>query len=524
MYTFRDTVKGTSDVSTLPSEAMSWNGAFLENQIEGYQTLGVKGRELVTTEYDISDNNAFDGAKMLSRKRPARVITVYYQLICSTNEAFREAYNKLNSIFTKEKTIFYFNDEPDKYFEGIVTLPSETPEGRNSIKSSFEIFCPDPFKSAIALTPITATTKDGILSMDIDYDGTVETPLELTIHNNTETGYLSALGMVGDQNTFLTQLGYVDEADGETRTKMSNIYPKDGGVSFDNWQDANTFYENSTKKVVTTMSREAAFGGWLGKLPASFSNSGYSYYGACKELILPTPTAFCYLWARAWFETGVMGQTGEWCLAMVDEDNYVICGMALEKNDAVGNSASVKFLLGTGGGGSKVFKEMGFTPYCWLKKNPYGSESRNTDHNMFDLKKEGEKITYFFNGAYYVVNAPELKAKKVKRIQLFIGQYGSQPASKLVTHMGIRDVMVTDLKSQYWQDLPNRFAAKTDVLVGQEKGMHVVYRDGIKTLEDVITGSTFPTLLPGKNHIEFNYSGFTTTPPTITGTYRKRWY
>jgi len=54
--------------------------------------------------------------------------------------------------------------------------------------------------------------------------------------------------------------------------------------------------------------------------------------------------------------------------------------------------------------------------------------------------------------------------------------------------------------------------------------MNMIYRDGIQTLEDFITGSTFPMLKPGKNIIEFGYSDFTTTPPTITATYEKRWY
>lgn len=34
--------------SFLPAEAMSYNGVYLENEIEGYRTLNVSGRELMS--------------------------------------------------------------------------------------------------------------------------------------------------------------------------------------------------------------------------------------------------------------------------------------------------------------------------------------------------------------------------------------------------------------------------------------------------------------------------------------------
>ncbi|MHC5375815.1 distal tail protein Dit [Enterococcus sp. LJL120] len=418
-----------------------------------------------------------------------------------------------------------FGDEPDKVYYALPESEIDFSDEKMYGSANFNWLVPDGMSHSITLTPITAEPNEtGILSMDINYDGVVDTPLQLKFHNNAETGYLSVIGIHEDQATFLTQLGYMDEADGEVREKMATIFEKDGGKSFANWKDASVFYENQSKKVVTTMSSITDYGGWLGKLPSSFTNNGGVFYGACKELVLPTAAQSCYLWARAWFETAVMGQTGEWCLAYVDETNKFIAGMAIEKSDAVGNSAMVNFLIGDGSGGSRVYKTMPLTPSYWQPPNPYGTESRLINTNMFDLKKENDKITYFFNGSYYTVTIPALQTKKVKKVQFFTGQYGSRPASKLVTHMGIRDVLVIDLKSQYWQDLPNRFKAGTDVEIRQDSGMNMIYRDGIKTLEDFVTGSTFPILKPGNNHIEFGWSGFTTTPPTITGTYEKRWY
>lgn len=465
-----------------------------------------------------------DGVKIVGSRRSEKTIKVDFT-ICDDKLAVPEIKRRIDAFIKESDNKISFDDEPNLYYTADLTSIDLEEITQYLATGTITFLIPDGLAHSVDLTPFTATVNDqGILSVDIDYDGTVETPLEINIKNIDETGYLSAIGVNGEEATFITQLGYVDEADGETRTKMQTVRPKENGKNFADWQNASVFYENQAKKIVTTMTATSDFGGWLGILPGSFSNSGYSYYGACKELVFDTPMKYCYTWARAWFETGRMGQTGEWCLAYVDEDNNFIAGMAIEKDDAVGNTANIRFLIGDGNGGSTVFKAIQYTPSYWIPPNPYGSQSRDTNRNMFDLKKEGSKITYFWNGGYYTHNVPALENKRVKRLQFYVGQYGSQPASKLVTRMGIRDILVVDLKSQYWVNVPNRFIAGSKVDIKKENGANIVYRDGIKTLDDLITGSTFPVLKPGQNHIEFGYSNFTSTPPTITGTYRKRWY
>ncbi len=426
---------------------------------------------------------------------------------------------------TKKLTISLF---PDRFWNVVLDGDSQfirDLESNGQVEVTLSFLIPEGYAHATVLTSVTAKKDSkGILSMEIDYDGTQETNLELSIKNNAETGYLGIIGMRGDENTFVTQLGYVDEADGETRTKMATIFPKDGGLSFDNWKKAATFYENPNKGIVTNMLETTDFGGWLGGLPADAKNTGHQWFGDAKELVLPTAVQNPYLWGRAWFETGVMGQTGIWTLAFVDEANKFICGMSIEKSDTAGNAANVLFLVGDGKGGSRVYNQIPFTPSYWLPPNPYGSQAKNENRNMFDLRKEGGKITFFWDGGYHSITLPELADKKLKRVQYYNGQYSGRTKEQLVSRMGLRDVLLIDLKSQYWENLPNRFSANTEVKIINNNGMNLVYRDGIQTLEDVITGSTFPVLKPGKNRIEFYHSDFTQIPPTITGTYEKRWY
>ena len=51
MYKFVDTNQATRS-TPLPSEALNFNGQFLEKVIPGYQTLSVSGRELVPSEIE----------------------------------------------------------------------------------------------------------------------------------------------------------------------------------------------------------------------------------------------------------------------------------------------------------------------------------------------------------------------------------------------------------------------------------------------------------------------------------------
>ena len=50
MYNFVDTVEHSSSAGTLPAEAVSVNGKYIENVIQGYRTMYVTGRELLESE------------------------------------------------------------------------------------------------------------------------------------------------------------------------------------------------------------------------------------------------------------------------------------------------------------------------------------------------------------------------------------------------------------------------------------------------------------------------------------------
>lgn len=233
MYKFRDTIETTASDGMLPSEALQINNEYIENLIPGYRTLNVSGREALSPEIETFSTGIRDGSEMKYKRYPERIITVKYQLITDSPEAFREAYTKLAYILDVEDAELIFNDEPDKFFVGTPCAMGDVEPGRNSVVSEFEILCVDPFKySVIEYEAEPDLSENSIL---IDYGGTYKAfpVLEADFYNEEDVaadgetaGTLTGSGDCGfvaffTEDAKIIQLGDPDEADSETVTEKS---------------------------------------------------------------------------------------------------------------------------------------------------------------------------------------------------------------------------------------------------------------------------------------------------------------
>lgn len=231
MYNFID-VNEVSDGVVLPSEALKINGAYIEEQIAGYRTLTVSGREALSPDVVSYTTGVRDGSRLKNKRYPERIITVQYQLIAESNEAFREAYNKLAAILNVEDAELIFNDEQDKFFVGTPCTIDTVKPGTNSVVGEFEILCTDPFKYSVIEHEATIGLDEK--SILIDYGGTYKSHPTLVAEfykedEDSEDGEtvkeLTGAGDCGYVSFFtedkkIIQLGDPDEVDGE------NAYPK----------------------------------------------------------------------------------------------------------------------------------------------------------------------------------------------------------------------------------------------------------------------------------------------------------
>lgn len=132
----------------LPTVAMNFDGRFIENEIDGYRTLTVSGREVMN--YDIStvgDSTSRDGTLLAGKSLPAREITVQYELKANSAQEFQEKFRRLMSVLYSDDDIeIYFNDDIDIVYYGQITAMNEVPNNNNSVISTFVIYCQDPYK------------------------------------------------------------------------------------------------------------------------------------------------------------------------------------------------------------------------------------------------------------------------------------------------------------------------------------------------------------------------------------------
>ena len=228
MYRFRD-IHEVSEGNILPSEALRINGDFIEILIPGYRTLSVSGREALSPELEHFETGSCDGSTLKSKRYPARIIKVRYQLIAKSDEEFREAYNQLAAILNVEEAELIFNDEPDKFFTGTPSAIGEVPAGRNAVTGEFELFCADPFKYSRSVYEVEPEPSTG--SFLIDYNGTYKAfpTLEAEFFNEDENK--AALNGNGDcgyvaffnENEKIIQLGNPNETDTESYAKSQTL-------------------------------------------------------------------------------------------------------------------------------------------------------------------------------------------------------------------------------------------------------------------------------------------------------------
>ena len=161
-YQFRD-VNENITATPIPAEAMQINGAYLETEVTGYRTLYVKGREALSPELETLEIGTRDGSIRKSKRYPARMITIGYQLMAADDAAFRESYNKLGNILNVDDAEIIFNDEQDKFFIGTPTLVDEVDPGSNSITGEIEITCLDPLKYSVVEYEAETSIDDPVL-------------------------------------------------------------------------------------------------------------------------------------------------------------------------------------------------------------------------------------------------------------------------------------------------------------------------------------------------------------------------
>lgn len=506
MYAFVDTVNSGIVGTNLPTEAMSYNGVYLENEIDGYRTLSVTGRELMESEVTDQEIDGMDGSYYRYKTTPARTITVKYQLRARGSREFRDAFNKMNKLLSGEQVKVIFNDESDKYFIGTKTSNTQVDGGSNNVIGEIEIYCSDPRKYSTTEKEFTAT--DGVLN--IVNEGTVPVSVDYDITTTSETGYI---GLVSEEG--IMQYGKIEELDGETYQRSELLATID---DFINCKD-----DTSGTDVMHPQygaNGTCATYDWFNQKFIGFGTVGTkkgNANGGLRTLEIPADSNGIkgaknfYSYFHLMFWAGMMGQTGEMCINFLTADNKLICGCSWYKTDAIGNTGHYEIWAN-----GKMLRQWGYTTSHLQYQNPW---YWNWGH--CDIYKEGANIRFFYYGGYYNYYIPEIENMECTKIQIAFKQWGDRGGSKLMSRMGFDVINFTKNNVSKWKDIPNRYPSGTKITI-DGKSSHV-YVNEMARPEDEVLGTQYFKAPVGTSEVKVTCSEWTKSQPTVKARIREAW-
>lgn len=190
MYDFTDIAPAVTTNYNLPSEAICYNGHWIDQEIAGFRTLYTSGRELASFDAMYDSSNFLDGAYYHGRRKPEREITVGYQIESRNVTEFRDSLNRLNRILRIQNAKIIFHDEEDKYFIGSMVSSSGDSLGL-SYKGEFNILCPDPYKYSTREKVFYPKKRpDGSYSAQIDSEAGTDSILSYRVKNRFRNNLL----------------------------------------------------------------------------------------------------------------------------------------------------------------------------------------------------------------------------------------------------------------------------------------------------------------------------------------------
>jgi predicted phage tail component-like protein len=499
MYAFKDITDHTVESTQKLSEALSIDGKYVEDNVEGYRTLSVSGRE--SLEYDATADDrpvGIDGMEYYGKRQKSRTLKIKFELQASSADIFMARYRALKNFCKGPDRLLRFADEPNAHYTGTLLTIDEPDEGSINVVSEMSFYCPDPYLvSDITETVSAALNADGKLVATINNDSSGNIYPVYKIVHSKENGYI---GIVHAGGAF--EMGNREEADKTAYARSETLVP-----TFEAYTGTNP--QNTALPLNGSLTQGSD--GWYA---LNNVGSGAGWHGGCYRAKLPADSSGVigaknfYMWWESKFMTGLMGQTGFQQVLLSDENDAFIGGFGIIKPDNVGNTANVIFWVP----GYNEYKNIAFTPSVY-------DENAFNGRGAEDILKEGSRLRFYYYGGYHSIDVPAIADKKVTYIYLIIGALGT--LTNLITVNRIGRISVVKNNVEKWKDVPNRYPAGSIVTV--DTGTDAITVNGLPRNDELITGSNFYALPPGKTDVEFYTSSWCTEKPTVTVEYKKRW-
>lgn len=506
MYHFID-VNEKQAGSSLPAEAVSINGEYIEEHLPGYRTLYTEGREMLESEVTEIQIGSQNGTRYQYKRDNPREITVYYQMLSSSPEDFREKFNELCKILDQEQMKIIFNDEQSKFFIGTKTSVDSPDPGRLSTTGSYTIYCSDPYKYSVA----EKTAKNyGSSQITLVNNGSKPCVVNVKATMKSDNGYIGLT--LGDR---FYQIGKPEEVDGyhyeETVKLFDDHLYEDKGWLLNQGITPPVTSEQSQNGTIRYV-KESSNEGYA--IPSNYG-SGNSWHGASLTKIIPTDENGKYPvnWKCEWrFDFNTDGSTnpnpeiGHNSVTFIDGDDNIICSVVFEDNNPSYERSDMAIYIGQ----KRVWDTKNTTKFYVTGRGDYGP--------CASVEKIGNQITIRFSYAgiqkTFLLDNPSVELRK---ITWYGAAYKTNPN---IRNNLIRALNVKKHNVDKYEDIPNYFSNGDKIEISGDNGE--VYINGIKDWDTADIGSQPLLLPPGQHTMGIITSSFASVPD-IEVTYQERW-
>ena len=219
-----------------------------------------------------------------------------------------------------------------------------------------------------------------------------------------------------------------------------------------------------------------------------------------------------YFWWRQIFWLGSANQMGYLKICVTDASGTFLYGVETFKRYN-GLGCEYNFLAADGKGGFRIVDKKNFLGTHIEQNNPF-----NEPRGWSDIMRFDDVVQFYWWGSYPRYSIPEIKGKKSDKIHVIFGKVGNAP---LVTHMYLDDFIYRKDYVLGVRDIPNRYRAGGEVVIDSETDTVTV--DNIPKIVDVVQGSDFLTIPPGKSQLEVYCSSWVTTKPSVSVKFEERY-
>jgi predicted phage tail component-like protein len=497
---------------------MTVNGSYLENLVPGFRTSSVNNRE--ASDFAINEQQLGEAGNTvyLSRRVNPKDISVVYHLSANSLIEHKRKHDQLKNILSAEEIHFAFNDEPDGYYIGTVSNISAmmiNSSGETIVSSTGEIRirCSDPSKhSETTKTYTAAPDTNGILTITINNEGSAAVPIDYKITHNFKNGFI---GIVSDKGVI--ELGRKEEID-SIAYKQNEVLGSLSAIMA-TADDHSTNYLHPSSAMTGELDEETFNGAYTAKLTTTGTEVEGKWCGGMKTLTIPADdegyfgSVNFYSYMNHWFETGLIGQTGQQSVAFLTGDNRVICAFNLFKSDIGSNTAYAEFWVN-----GKCVRSTKFTPSAYDEDNPF-----NWARGHNDIRKIGNKVTFYWWGTYPSFVDPAIELLECEKIQIAMSNFYGRGVD-WADYLGgnrLKTVTFEKINVADPKDVTNRYKAGDVIDIDGDTA--TIYLNGMVRTSEEVKGSVYFLAEPGETEIKFYYSSFCTTPPTITATITEVW-